>query len=113
MKNLETFKKLVVKDGIMMQYGGPRMFDTGSYDRYASFKLHPDANFFIMAWPMGLVQVSMNPFKKKDPNFEHINLGETAQDVLLQFKDKLQNTEITVKDIKRIAEQDVTKAAKG
>lgn len=111
--NLKNFKKLVVKNDIMMQYGGPRMFDTGSYDRYASFKLYPDANFFIMAWPMGLVQVSTNPFKKKDPKFEHINLGDIAQDVLNNFKTNLQNVKITVKNIKRISEQDMVRAAKG
>ena len=111
--DLESYKKLVVKNGIMMQYGGPRMFNTGSYDRYSSFKKHPDSNFFIMAWPMGLVQVSFNPFKEKEERFNHINLGEISQEVLGKYESKLKSLRINVGDIKRIAEMDMAKAAKG
>jgi hypothetical protein len=60
-----------------------------------------------------LVQVSMNPFKKQDPKFKTIHLGDIAKDVLSTFEVKLKNVKIDVSEIKRIAEQDLTKAAKG
>jgi len=50
--------KVYVDDGIIVQYGGGSMFKPGSYDRYTPFKNNPDADFLVIAWPMGLVQAS-------------------------------------------------------
>lgn len=70
-----------VDDGIIVQYGGGSMTKPGSYDRYTPFKNNPEADFLVIAWPMGLVQASCNPFKK-DRELKGVNLGEIAQEVL-------------------------------
>ncbi|KXB08936.1 hypothetical protein AKJ59_00290, partial [candidate division MSBL1 archaeon SCGC-AAA385M02] len=49
---------------LLVQYGGGYMGKGNQYDRYTPFKLHPDVNYLTMAWPVGLVQLSQNPFKK-------------------------------------------------
>jgi hypothetical protein len=54
--NMKNFPR--VSDSIIFQYGGGSMFKPGSYDRYTPFRNNPDADFLIMAWPMGLVQAS-------------------------------------------------------
>ena len=69
-KNAENYKENMknyprVSDSIIFQYGGGSMFKPGSYDRYTPFRNNPEADFLIMAWPMGLVQASCNPFKKE------------------------------------------------
>ena len=87
---LNTFKHLklgknpnLTLDGnIIIQYGGGALFKPGSYDRYTPFKLYPDADFLVTAWPMGLVQASCNPFKK-DRALKGVNLADIAQEVLL------------------------------
>jgi len=58
-----------VTDNIIFQYGGGSMFKPGSYDRYTPFRNNPEADFMIMAWPLGLVQASCNPFKKERVGF--------------------------------------------
>jgi len=50
---------------IVTQYGGGSMIKPGSYDRYVVFKNNPKADFNCIAWQMGLLQVSCNPFKEK------------------------------------------------
>jgi hypothetical protein len=80
------------------------MVKPGSYDRYVPFKNNPDANFLVIAWPMGLVQASCNPFKK-ERSLKGINLGEIAQEVLEKYRDVLQNEKITADRIKYISER--------
>jgi len=58
-----------------MQYGGGTMFDPGSYDRYVPFKNYPEASFICLVWPMGLVQVSCNPFKEKELKDVHLHIS--------------------------------------
>ena len=53
-----------IEGNIIVQYGGGSMMKPGSYDRYTPFKNNPEADFLVIAWPMGLVQASCNPFKK-------------------------------------------------
>jgi len=91
------------QDGIIYQYGGGRMFKPGSYDRYTPFKLHPDADFLITVWPMGLVQASCNPFKK-ERELKGVNLGEIAQEVLGKWEAKLREKIIPLSTIKWISE---------
>jgi len=95
--------KLSYKDGILYQYGGGRMFKPGSYDRYTPFKLHPEADFLITVWPMGLVQASCNPFKG-ERELKGVNLGDIAQEVLGKWEAKLREKVIPLSTIKWISE---------
>ena len=92
------------KNGIIIQYGGGSMFKPGSYDRYTPFKNHPDANFIVLLWPMGLIQSSCNPFQK-NRSLKGVDLGSIAQEVLLEFKDELTNKTITFDTVKYFAEK--------
>lgn len=90
--------------GIISQYGGGSMIKPGSYDRYVPFKNHPDADFIIIAWPLGLLQSSCNPFKA-ERSLKGVNLGEIAQEVLAEFETELKNFNITIDTIKYFAEK--------
>ena len=97
-------EKVKYEDGIISQYGGGYLMKPGSYDRYVPFKNHPDANFFVIAWPMGLGQASCNPFKE-ERSLKGVNLGEIAQEVLNKYKTVLENEKITVDRIKWTSER--------
>jgi lipoate-protein ligase A len=84
---------------IISQYGGGSMIKPGSYDRYVPFKNNPDANFICIVWPMGLIQVSCNPFKEK--KLKNINLGEISKEVLAKHRDLLSNFYVTLLDVKK------------
>lgn len=84
---------------IIMQYGGGALFAPGSYDRYVPFKNFPDANFFCIVWPMGLIQVSCNPFREK--KLKDINLGEIAKEVMSKHKNVLNRILIPLDAIKK------------
>jgi hypothetical protein len=90
--------------GIITQYGGGSMIKPGSYDRYTPFKNNPDANFIVLVWPLGLMQSSCNPFQT-NRSLKGVNLGDIAQEVLLKFKDELQNFTLTFDTIKYFAEK--------
>lgn len=92
-----------VDDGIIVQYGGGSMTKPGSYDRYTPFKNNPEADFLVIAWPMGLVQASCNPFKK-DRELKGVNLGEIAQEVLTKWEPQLKEKEIPLSTLKWISE---------
>lgn len=100
------------ESGIISQYGGGSMYQPGSYDRYVPFKNNPDANFICIVWPMGLIQVSCNPFKEK--KLKDINLGEIAKEVLASHEDRLRPFMISLEGIKRELEysQDWKKMSK-
>jgi len=83
---------------IISQYGGGNMFKPGSYDRYVPFKNYPDANFICIVWPMGLIQVSCNPFKEK--KLKNINLGEISKEVLASHQLKLSKYFISLESVK-------------
>ena len=97
-------EKVTYEDGIISQYGGGYLMKPGSYDRYVPFKNHPDANFFVIAWPMGLVQASCNPFKE-ERSLKGVNLGEIAQEVMNNYKNVLENEKITIDRIKWTSER--------
>jgi len=110
-KNAEDYAKAMkdfpkVSDNIIFQYGGGSMFKPGSYDRYTPFRNNPDADFLIMAWPLGLLQVSCNPFKK-DRELKGVNLGEIAQEVLGKWEGQLKEKKIPLSTIKWISETSV------
>lgn len=92
-----------VSDNIIFQYGGGSMFKPGSYDRYTPFRNNPEADFLIMAWPMGLVQASCNPFKK-DRELKGVNLGEIAQEVLSKWEEQLKQKNIPLSTMKWVSE---------
>jgi hypothetical protein len=84
---------------IITQYGGGSLFKPGSYDRYVPFKNFPGSEFFCIVWPMGLIQVSCNPFKKK--SLEDINLGMIAKEVLAKHENILRKFYIPIEGIKK------------
>ena len=96
----ETYK-------IVKQVGIGRVFDPGSYDRYVVFKNFPEAEFVCTVFPMGLIQVSCNPFKEK--RLKAVNLGEITKEVLAKYKYQLSNIRIGISDIKKINEDEVGK----
>jgi hypothetical protein len=111
-ETMKSYKNLEYKDGIIFQYGGGSMFKPGSYDRYTSFRNHPDADFLIMAWPMGLLQVSCNPFKS-GRELKGVNLGEIAKEVLSKWEGQLKDRKIPLSTIKWISETDVNPESVG
>lgn len=84
---------------IISQYGGGNMIKPGSYDRYTPFKNFPNADFLCIVWPMGLIQVSCNPFKVK--KLKEINLGEIAKEVLAKHEPVLKKFYISLDSIKK------------
>jgi hypothetical protein len=105
-EQMKTYSGVDYKDGIIFQYGGGNMMKPGSYDRYTPFRTHPDADFMIMAWPLGLLQVSCNPFKK-ERGLKGVNLGEIAQEVLGKWEGQLKDRNIPLSTIKWISETSV------
>lgn len=107
-KNAESYRETMkgypqVEDNIIFQYGGGSMIKPGSYDRYTPFRNNPDADFLIMAWPLGLVQASCNPFKK-ERQLKGVNLGEIAQEVLGKWEEQLKQRTVPLSTIKWISE---------
>jgi len=92
---------------IVRQFGGGFMFDPGSYDRYIVFENHPRSQFLIIIWPMGLLQVSFNPFRKKQ--LENVNLGDISKEILEKHKSKLEQIYINIYDIKYENEKRILK----
>jgi hypothetical protein len=102
-KSMQTNPNVKVLGNVIVQYGGGSMFKPGSYDRYTPFKNNPDADFIVIAWPLGLVQASCNPFKG-ERQLKGVNLGEIAQEVLSKWADQLKQREISLSTIKWISE---------
>src|SRR6056300_394252 len=96
-------EKVRVEDGIIVLYGGGSMFKPGSYDRYTPFKNNPDADFLVIAWPMGLVQASCNPFNE-ERELKGVNLGEIAQEVLSKWESQLKEKIIPLSTIKWVSD---------
>jgi hypothetical protein len=102
-KSMQTSPNVKVLDNVIVQYGGGSMFKPGSYDRYTPFKNNPEADFIVIAWPLGLVQASCNPFKG-ERQLKGVNLGEIAQEVLSKWEDQLKQREIPLSTIKWVSE---------
>jgi hypothetical protein len=79
------------------------MTKPGSFDRYTPFKNNPEADFLVIAWPMGLLQASCNPFKA-DRELKGVNLGEIAQEVLSKWESQLKEKKVSLSTIKWISE---------
>ena len=102
-KSMQTNPNVKVLGNVIVQYGGGSMFKPGSYDRYTPFKNNPEADFIVIAWPLGLVQASCNPFKS-ERQLKGVNLGEIAQEVLSKWEGQLKEREISLSTIKWISE---------
>jgi len=88
---------------IVYQYGGGVMFKGKQYDRYTVFKIHPDADFLVIIWPMGLVQASASPFKKT----KDVHIGKIFNKLLNgKYKEKL-NKNLTLYDMKEMFEKEI------
>lgn len=113
--NLETYIKSRVGSSdvefddeykIVYQYGIGKVFDPGSYDRYVVFKNNPEADFVCTVFPMGLIQVSCNPFKEKV--LKKIDLGAITSEMLSKYQDKLKKFYVPISDIKRLSEGEIS-----
>lgn len=104
-KQMKDYPKRVYQDGIIFQYGAGSM-KSGSYDRYTPFRVHPEADFIVLLWPMGLLQASCNPFKK-ERQLKGVNLGEIAQEVLAEYEPALKKRIIPLSTMKWLSEVSV------
>ena len=102
-QTMKGHKNVQVKDNIIVQYGGGSMIKPGSYDRYTPFRNNPEADFLVIAWPLGLLQASCNPFKK-ERELKGVNLGEIAQEVLGHWEGQLKEKQIPLSTIKWVSE---------
>lgn len=101
--SMKNSPNVQVDGPILVQYGGGNMMKPGSYDRYTPFRNNPEADFIVIAWPMGLVQASCNPFKESRA-LKGVNLGEIKDEVLNKWKTQLQDKDIPLSSIKWISE---------
>ena len=102
-KTLKTGDSMEVGKTVI-QYGSSNLMKSDVlYDRYVVFRNHPNSVFLVIMWPLGLLQVSMNPFKKDKPD---VHLGELAQKILnSKYKSKLENIEVSLDYIKNVFEK--------
>ena len=101
--SMKSNPNVKIDDGIIIQYGGGSMFKPGSYDRYTPFRNNPKADFIVIAWPLGLVQSSCNPFKK-DRALKGVNLGEIKDEVLSKWESQLKEKYVKLSTIKWVSE---------
>lgn len=104
-ENRKIDKNIDVEDKIIYQYGIGYSKPTGSYDRYTPFINNPEGDFLITVFPMGMVQVSCNPFKT-DRALKGINLGKIKDKVLSEFETELKNIKVSLSSLKWISESD-------
>lgn len=104
-EQMRGYAKQSYEDGIIIKDGGGSMIKPGSYDRYVSFKLYPDADFQVITWgSVGLLQVSCNPFKEQR-GLKGIDLGEINRGILENHKSELSGIEISAAKLKKVAER--------
>lgn len=102
-ERMKTSENVKFVGPIIVQYGGGNMRNPGSYDRYTPFRNNPDKDFIVLAWGMGLVQASCNPFKE-DRALKGVDLGEMKNEVLSKFETLLKGMTITFGTLKRVSE---------
>jgi len=89
----------------VLQMGGGYMGKGNQYDRYTIFTLYPESDYLITVWPMGLIQISANPFVGKQ-NKHH--LGDIMmKNIMPKFKSKLSSIPVTLDYIKYTFERDI------
>jgi hypothetical protein len=107
-KSLKSGQSILINK-VVCQYGGGVMgMNKGmQYNRYTVFKNHPEADFLCIMWPMGLLQISANPFK---PGKSPVHLGDLLlKKVLGKYKSMLQSKMVTLDSLKWIYESDIEK----
>jgi len=105
-KKLKTGQSVIIGN-LLVQYGAGYLGKGNQYDRYTAFKLNPDVNYYSIAWGVGLVQLSQNPFKKLE---KKLNLGEVVmKDVMPKFESKLKSIKINLDYLKYTFEMDIIK----
>jgi hypothetical protein len=88
-------------DNMIYQFGGGWM--RYGYYRYTQFKTFPEAEFNCIIWDMGLIQVSKNPFQKKENKH---NLRTLVIDGVMQnYKDYFSSKEVSLYTIKKTNEE--------
>jgi len=102
-QQMKSHPNVKVMGNVIVQYGGGSTMVPGSYDRYTPFKNNPEADFLVIAWPLGLVQASCNPFKE-DRELKGVNLGEMGQEVLSKWESQLKRRDIPLSTIKWVSE---------
>jgi hypothetical protein len=105
-------KDVVYEDGIIKQYGGGSMFKPGSYDRYTPFENYPEADFLVIAWPLGLVQASCNPFKE-DRALKGVDLGKIKDEILSENMDWMKKEMVPLSTLKWISETSANESSVG
>lgn len=103
-KNLKSGQHVIIGT-TLVQYGGGGMFK--GYDRYTPFKNNPDVDFMTIVWPMGLIQLSQNPFKAGKSKYHLGNL--VMKEVMPKFKSELSKKMVTLDTIKWMFERDIKK----
>jgi len=111
-QSMKNHPNVKVMDNIIVQYGGGNMMKPGSYDRYTPFKNNPEADFIVIAWPLGLVQASCNPFKKERA-LKGVNLGEIKDEVLSKWESQLKQKEVPLSTIKWVSENKLSTESVG
>jgi hypothetical protein len=100
-----SIASIAVKEGS----GGGNMSVKGAYDRYAAFEKYENEknppNFQLVTWtPVGLLQVSCNPYKEKV--ISNVDLGKIKNEILEEERSYLEPLRVTVADLKYVAESD-------
>jgi len=109
-KTMKTGQSVQI-DNIIVKYEGSLFSKQNiTYDRYTVFKLYPDAEYLVITWPLGLIQTSVNPFKK-GRNKHH--LGKIVQEALIKFKGQLSHKIVSLDHIKNIFEKDAIETSMG
>jgi len=111
-QQMQDSPNVKVLDNIIVQYGGGSMMKPGSYDRYTPFRNNPEADFLVIAWPLGLLQASCNPFKK-ERELKGVNLGDIAQEVLSKWESQLKEKRVPLSSIKYISESGINPESVG
>ncbi len=66
----------------------------------------------VIAWPLGLVQASCNPFKK-ERQLKGVNLGEVKDEVLSKWEGQLKQKQVPLSTIKWVSETSVGEGSVG
>jgi len=103
-EQMKSYEKQSYEDGIIVKDGGGSMVKPGSYDRYVSFQLYPEADFQVITWgSVGLLQVSCNPFKEQR-GLKGIDLGQINRSIIEKHKSELSSIKISANKLKKVAE---------
>ena len=86
----------------IIQYGGGNTFLKGGYTRFVPFEIHPEAKCLFILWPMGLIQVSKNPWYKGENKIDIQNIF--LNKVMPKFDKKFHSIEISLLTIKEYYE---------